>query len=236
MFSGIIATLILVAAAVIPAAFLMKKVYDLDHLEKESRSLMKSLIIAGFLAAIPAVLAETIFPAIMDAVLPQESVVYQFLMNFGVIALSEEGSKYYFLKRKTWKNPEFNCQFDGIVYAVFVSLGFALLENILYVLPYGLGVALGRALTSIPGHASFGVFMGAFYGIARKEENLGHQAESKSARKSAVLIPVLLHGAYDFTAMYRGGELALFFLLFIILLFIYARKLVKKTAQEDSYI
>lgn len=92
---------------------------------------------------------------------------------FVIVAIAEESSKYFFLKKRTWNNPEFNCQYDGVVYAVFVSLGFALWENINYVLSYGFSTAIVRAITAIPGHACFGVFMGVFYGLARKQYNRG---------------------------------------------------------------
>ena len=65
-------------------------------------------------------------------------------MYFVVVAISEEGFKYVLLKKRTWKSREFNCEFDGVVYAVFVSLGFALWENIFYVLSYGFATAVAR--------------------------------------------------------------------------------------------
>ena len=86
-------------------------------------------------------------------------------VNYGIltaifVGLIEEGSKFFFLYRFTWKDKAFNYRFDGIVYAVFVSLGFAALENVFYVFNYGTGVALQRALLTIPGHMSFAVYMG----------------------------------------------------------------------------
>jgi RsiW-degrading membrane proteinase PrsW (M82 family) len=67
--------------------------------------------------------------------------MYQLIENYIVIAPSEEFSKYFFLNRKTWNSEEFNCLYDGIVYASCVSLGFALAENISYVIAYGFSVA-----------------------------------------------------------------------------------------------
>ena len=91
--------------------------------------------------------------------------LYQIILYFVIVAIAEESSKYFFLKKRTWNNPEFNCQYDGVVYAVFVSLGFALWENINYVLSYGFSTAIVRAITAIPGHACFGVFMGVFLSL-----------------------------------------------------------------------
>ena len=72
----------------------------------------------------------------------------------------EEGVKYRVLLRRTWNEPHFNHRFDGVVYGVFVSLGFAAVENVLYVLTSGFSTAVVRAIFSIPGHAMFGVVMG----------------------------------------------------------------------------
>ena len=78
---------------------------------------------------------------------------------FILVGLVEEGSKWIILKSFTWKNKEFNYIYDAIVYAVFVSLGFAALENIIYVLNGGITTAITRTIFSIPGHTFFGVFM-----------------------------------------------------------------------------
>ncbi|MBR6350735.1 MAG: PrsW family intramembrane metalloprotease, partial [Firmicutes bacterium] len=117
-----------------------------------------------------------------------------------VVGPAEEGAKYFMLKRRSWRDPEFNCQYDGVVYAVFVSLGFALAENVEYVFMYGLGTALLRAVTAIPGHACFGVFMGIWYGAAKRLENYGNAPASKFARIMSVVMPMLIHGTYDFIA------------------------------------
>ena len=151
-----------------------------------------------------------------------------------MVAVSEEGFKYLLLKLRTWKNREFNCQFDGVVYAVFVSLGFALWENIAYVLYFGMGAAVARAITAIPGHACFGVFMGVWYGVAKRCELAGYPAESKKARQNALWVPVLLHGAYDFIASQQNDLMSIVFLVFIGWMFGRALKLVRKTSAEDS--
>ena len=148
---------ILIAAAVIPAIVLLRFVYKEDRLDKESPGLLLSLVIFGILSTFAAIVTEQIGEAILGILLPQSSTAYNVLLYFVVVALSEEGFKYLLLKKRTWYSSEFNCQFDGVVYAVFVALGFALWENISYVLMYGLGTAAVRAVTAVPGHACFGV-------------------------------------------------------------------------------
>ena len=124
---------ILIAAAVIPAIVLMITVYRSDRLEKESGSLLRGLISLGILATLAALLAERIGGWILDAVADENTVIYNVILYFVIVAYAEEGAKYTALWLRTWKSPEFNCQYDGVVYAVFVSMGFALWENISYV-------------------------------------------------------------------------------------------------------
>ncbi len=117
---------ILILAAVIPAVFLMIKVYRADRMEKESGYLLRQLVIAGILSTIIALIEEKIGEWILSCFVPENTLLYQIILYFVIVAIAEESSKYFFLKKRTWNNPEFNCQYDGVVYAVFVSLGFAL--------------------------------------------------------------------------------------------------------------
>ena len=227
---------ILIAAAVLPAVFLLIKVEREDHLEQESRGLLFSLVAFGIISTAIASLGERIGMVILANIFQQESVLYNFLLFFGVVAFSEEGAKYVLLKRRTWNNPEFNCQFDGVVYSVFVSLGFALWENIGYVAMYGLGTAVVRAVTAVPGHACFGVFMGTWYGMAKRREGAGDVDGAKRMRVRALLVPAVLHGFYDFVATYNSDVMNIVFLVFVILMFITAWRLVKHVSANDAYI
>ncbi len=226
--------LVLIAAAVIPALFLMVKVYQSDRLEKESRSLLWQLVKAGVLSSLIALVEERVFSYLLGMAVEEDTVLYDVLLYFVVVAVSEESSKYLMMKRKTWRSLEFNCMFDGVVYAVFVSLGFALWENISYVLTYGFATAVVRAITAIPGHACFGVFMGVFYAIAKKYETDGMEKESQKYRILSVLVPVLLHGTYDYIAStFTSGW---YFVIFVAVLFAVSFILVSKKSKNDRYI
>ena len=226
---------ILIAAAVIPALFLLIRVERADRLEKESRGLLLSLVVFGVISTVIASLGEQLGMTLLDYFFGEESVLYNVLLYFGVVALSEEGAKYILLKRRTWRNPEFNCQFDGVVYSVFVSLGFALWENIGYVAYYGLSTALVRAVTAVPGHACFGVFMGTWYGMAKRLEIAGDPEGALKFRRRALIVPMLLHGFYDFCATYEDSFMGLVFLAFVVIMFIVASRLVKRLSANDVY-
>ena len=226
---------ILIAAAVLPAAFLMYKIYKMDKLESEPPSFLIRLMISGCLAALVAMALEWLGGKLL-VWLPVGSGTYEVLFYFIVVALSEEGAKYYFLRKRTWFSEHFNCLFDGVVYAVCVSLGFALLENLNYVMEYGFSTALVRAVTAIPGHASFGVFMGVWYSAAKKCDNFGYPEKSRRNSILCVAIPTLLHGAYDYIATRMSNGSTLFFIAFVAALFLIAYKMIRKSAAQDQYI
>lgn len=228
--------LIQIAAAVLPALFLLYKVYQADRVEKEPTGLLISLVLYGILATGLAMVAEMIGGTVVGMLFPENSLLYRLLFYFGVVAMAEEGAKYVLLKRRTWYSPAFNYQFDGLVYAVFVSLGFALWENISYVAMYGLQVALLRAVTAIPGHACFGVFMGVWYGLAKKFERRENPEKARRYCRMAFLVPAFLHGSYDFIASMESGLWSLLFVIFIGVLFVVALRLVKRQSAYDRYL
>ena len=227
---------ILIAAAVIPAIVLLVYVYRADRMEKEPPSLLLTLIIQGIVATALAVFTERLGTRLLGFLVPGETLLYQIVFNFVVVGCSEEGFNYLLLRRRTWNSPAFNCQFDGVVYAVFVSLGFALWENIDYVIMYGFGTAMVRAVTAVPGHACFGVFMGAWYGLAKRRENAGQPEQSKICRTMAVASAVLLHGCYDLIATVDRSEHSWVFILFIAALFLAAYLTIRKLSRQDRYI
>ncbi len=227
---------ILIAAAVIPAALLLVYVYKRDRLEKEPASLLAVLLLQGIISTALAAYAERIGAKLLSAFLSSDSLFYKALFYFLVVGLAEEGFKFLLLKWRTWRSPHFNCQFDGVVYAVFVSLGFALWENIDYVVMYGFSAAVLRAVTAIPGHACFGVFMGAWYGLAKSHERHGHARYAQICLRLSLLCPVLLHGMYDLIAVTDRTETSLYFVGFIALMFFAAYIIVRNLSRRDRYI
>lgn len=226
---------LLILAAVIPAIFLMIRVYRSDRLEPENPALLKRLVLAGVLATLIAMVAERIGSLLLTACVPTYSGLYNIVLYFVIVGFAEEGAKYLLLKKWSWKSPEFNCQYDAVVYAVFVSLGFALWENISYVTHYGFSTALVRAVTAIPGHTCFGVFMGVFYGLAKGYALLDEQDRSRRFRVLAVIIPAVIHGAYDYIASVQSGGGVILFLGFIIILFAASLILVSRLSKNDRY-
>ena len=117
-------------------------------------------------------------------------------------AIPEEGFKYLVLRRFVWNKPAFDEPLDGVVYGATASLGFATLENILYVGQGGMGVAVLRALTAVPQHAFTGIIMGAFVGRARF---VPEPARRTRLLATGLAAAILLHGAYDAFLMTHTG-------------------------------
>ncbi|MCB9565816.1 MAG: PrsW family intramembrane metalloprotease [Myxococcales bacterium] len=136
---------------------------------------------------------------------------------FVLASIPEETCKLAVLLLYARRHSAFDEPMDGLVYGVAASLGFATFENILYVAQGGLGVALLRALTSVPGHATFGAIMGYFVGQAHFRPR-----DRGRLLLLAWLVPVLLHGFYDFpllaspAAAAASGEATAFALLILV--------------------
>ena len=233
---ALLPSLVYLAAALLPAALLLRYVYRRDTVEKEPAGLLVSLLLMGCLSALCSAVLEGIGEYLLGVFVSSASPLYTILLAFLVVAAVEEGTKLLFLKLRSWNHPAFNYRFDGIVYAVFVSLGFAALENVQYVVNYGISVALPRALLAIPGHMSFAVFMGAFYGRARLFANCGRGDEARRSLRAGYLLALLAHGFYDACAMSGTVWASLVFLVFIVLLFSAAYRTLRRESFTDAPI
>ena len=227
---------LLLIGAVLPAALLMLWVYRQDTVEKESPRLILKLVLLGALSCLPASILEGIFTPLIENVFAEGTPSYTFLLAFFVVALVEEGCKLFMLYKGVYRNPEFNYRFDGIVYSVAVSMGFAALENVTYALGYGAEVLVSRGLLSIPGHATFGVFMGLFFSQSKMAELYSNGVGRRRNLTAALIAPLLLHGIFDYCLMSGSTGLTLLFFGFVILMDILSIRLVRIQSKNDRPI
>lgn len=225
--------IVYILAAVLPAALLLRYIYRQDTVEKEPPGLLLALLFMGVIAALLSGVLERLGQTVLNMLVAPGSPTYTILLAFLVVALVEEGTKFYLLRWKTWYHPAFNYRFDGIVYAVFVSLGFAAFENIQYILHYGLSVAVPRALLAVPGHMSFAVFMGVFYGRAKLCETCGDMAGKQRNWIAGYLLAVFLHGVYDSCAMIGSTSSIVLFVIFILCMYCGVYRLLKRESATD---
>ena len=226
---------LLLFAALLPAAVLLFYVYMKDKVEREPIALVFKMFLLGALAGPIAAVIENVAFYVFELVLPQGSIVLLILEYFIGVAAVEEGCKYFFLNRIR-NNPEFNYIFDGVVYSVAVALGFAALENVLYVFDGGIEVAITRAIFAVPGHAADGVIMGTFYGLAKRQEVWGDVSGARGYRILALAIPILEHGFYDCALSSNNDGLAWLALAVELAFIIFAMVLVNRVSKRDRAI
>ena len=221
--------LFLLLAALIPPLVLMGVIYRMDKIEREPPRMMMGLFFKGLLGMFPILILELLAAQFVDF-FPWSYLGYLFLSYFCIPGFIEEGVKYRVLKKNTWNDPNFNFRFDAVVYSVFVSLGFAAVENVMYVLTNGFSTAVLRAIFSIPGHAMFGVVMGVGVGTAKWMETMGQRQQAQVLLRRAWLTAAVLHGFYDFLLVGFGWIFSPYF----IGLVIYVVRLLRKSAREDG--
>jgi RsiW-degrading membrane proteinase PrsW (M82 family) len=222
----------LILSAIIPVALFLYFVNKKDTVKEPNGVLIRCFLL-GVATVIPVLILELLF----TLVYPTESAFYR---AFVVAAVTEEGFKFLFLYWFMRKHKEFDQFYDGIVYAVFLSMGFALIENILYVLQGGFGVAFLRSVLSVPGHGLFGVIMGYFFALAKFSGN----QQRKIYYWLSFFIPLIFHGLYDFFLMATGvtsdGWIIFIclvaFLVLMVILWRIALKRIKKLVNIDKQI
>lgn len=219
--------------ALLPGILIIIYIFRKDKVEHEPVSLIVKLIVFGAVSCIPAIFAENYMTAIMPAGL-SGVVEYAVYDAFIVAALCEEVCKYVLLRIGSWNNINFDYRFDGIVYGVSVAVGFALLENILYVMDGGIQVALMRGVLAVPLHAFCGVFMGVFYGAAKRYSVGGRGSKALSCKVMAIFVPIMIHGLYDTFAMIGSTAATVILLVFVVIMYIVAIKCVNKFSREDA--
>lgn len=226
--------LITLAIAIIPTIVLCYFVYKKDVLEKEPAKLLVTLFLFGVGSTVPAAFLEQFLLMFVNTKSPNYLDI--FITSFLCIALVEEGYKFLFTYIITWKNRNFNQLYDGIVYAVFMSLGFATLENIMYVFQYGTNVGILRALVSVPGHAFFGVTMGYYLGFAKYYKKNNDKPKFKKNIFLGILMPVIFHGLFDFLLLTGNEIMVLVFFVFVLVLYIVSYLKIKKLSKVMSLI
>lgn len=227
---------ILLTAAVLPVMGLCYFIYKKDN-NKEPIDLLMKLLGYGILIVIPVIIVEEMLGNICNTDKDLE-LISIFIKVFVGVALAEEGFKWLVVKTKAYNHREFDEIYDIIVYSVFVSLGFACVENILYVFKGGLGVALLRALLSVPGHASFAVLMGYYFSKAKVASINNNKSISAKNMILSLLMPMLFHTMYDALLMWysntNNGEIVLLFFVFDIIMVTVCFIIVNKVSKVQQ--
>lgn len=177
----------MIAAAIAPGIALLTYFYLKDRYDSEPIHMVVRMFIVGVLIVLPiAVIQRGLVLELGDT-----PFTFAFIISAGV----EEAFKWFVLYHMIYNHTEFDEPYDGIVYAVAISLGFATMENVLFALlvPASFGDLLMRALLPVSGHALFAVMMGYYIGIARFDS-----ARKRRSLVLSLLLPIFWHGLFDY--------------------------------------
>jgi RsiW-degrading membrane proteinase PrsW (M82 family) len=224
--------LILLVAALLPAVLLGYYIWKQDPQPEPTNWLIRAALY-GMGICFPVALVEMAIQNVFIGGEPTTLLGTTF-QAFFVAALPEESFKLLALWLVLRRNPFFDEHVDGIVYAVFVGLGFAAIENIGYVMSNGLTTAILRALLAVPGHYAFAILMGYYYSV--------YHFIDRSPRTAAciLLVPVVAHGIYDALALsgtvdpYIGGTSFFVLIYFCIKMHKYVRTKMIAQIKRDK--
>lgn len=218
--------MILTVTALLPVFVILAFVYWKDP-KKEPFGTIAKVFGLGVLTVIPAAILEEVLEIFISG---EEN---PFISNFFCVALTEEAVKLAVLLLFIFRHQDFDDTFDGIVYAVSASLGFAAAENLMYTFESGLDVGLMRAVTSIPGHASFAVVMGYFLPKAKTSHFYQRISKRNKYILLALLVPTMVHGLYDYLITISEIEM---FLCLIVLIDIISIVTIIKASRNDKSV
>ncbi|MBF8982074.1 PrsW family intramembrane metalloprotease [Lutibacter sp. B2] len=216
--------------AVAPGIALALGIYLTDRYDREPIGLLVKVFLLGALSVIPIAVIESILVRfnIFSGVL---GVVY---VSFIVAGFTEEFFKRSVVLRSAYNHSAFDEKLDGIVYSVFSALGFATVENIMYIVfrfSANAYIGLYRGILSVPAHMLFGVTMGYYLSIAKF--SMDEEIRRRNLKK-ALLIPMLLHGIFDFILMSKIPMLMVLFIPFVLYLWAINLKKLNRYVRESK--
>lgn len=215
--------MIYLSIALAPIVVILTYIYIKDKYNKEPLWMLFFSILGGMISIAAVLITAPILADIAVYFIDVETAFYRAFLEAGFL---EELFKYLVLIIFIWPSKDFDEEFDGIVYAVYVSMGFALVENIMFVFGYGLSAGVLRAVTAVPAHAIFAISMGYYLGLAKflpKKRSLYLILAFVSAW--------LMHGFYDYFIMAGYKWLLLVFIVYLIWMYIFGFKRIKKLVK-----
>lgn len=213
--------LTIITVALAPAIALLIFIYQKDRYDREPPQLLFKNFYLGVFSTVPVYFVEKFLMSREHS----PNTLYQ---AFVVAGFTEELFKYIIVRNVSYKSSYYDEKLDGIVYSVFVSLGFASAENLLYVLSSSsnfLYTGISRAISAVPAHMLFAISMGYYLSLAKFSRN---RISSMFYSIESLFVPIILHGIYDYILISKiYGYLPLFIIFVIVLWKINLKKLNK---------
>jgi len=213
----------LMVCAIAPAVALMSYFYIRDKYDHEPLRLVALLFVLGMVSALPVMYAVHWVDGFIDS--PYTHAIL-------VVGIIEELAKYLLTVWFAVRHREFDEEYDGIVYAVAASLGFATIENIIKVFALGWETIPFRTLFTVPGHALFGVIMGFYLGKAKFKPTA---SKRRLYFLLAFVYPWLCHAVYDTLLISEQTYLVALTIPFMIWLWINGLRKVRHAQEQSPY-
>lgn len=205
--------------------------YNKDTIKEPKILLLKlflSGIASGLIVIFISIFGIVLFPSLIKVENIHNIIILLFYCYI-FVATTEELTKFFMTYYISYNNKEFDQAYDIILYSVFVGLGFAFFENIIYILGSDMNIttALLRGITAVPAHTCFQTIMGYYLYLSKtKDKNINIFL--------SIMIPIILHGTYDFFIFSQNILLLLLFVILLIFLIIFAYSRIKKLLQIDK--
>ena len=232
--------IILFVISILPIILIGTYIYKKDK-NKEPKKLLLELFVLGILSTIVVFFISkfsgSFIPILNTDTTKSFNNIELIIYTFVGIGFIEELSKWIIIYIFSYNNKEFDEYFDIIVYSVFVALGFACFENIVYVLnSESMSIAIFRAFLSVPGHVCNAIFMGYYLGLAKYYEINNNSIKRYKNEIFSLFIPVIIHGTFDFLLYKEKMILLIVFFILIINLYVLAMKSLNKVLQNNMKI
>lgn len=230
----------LLILAILPGIALLLFFYFRNKYKKEPFGLILIAFLLGAFVTLPASTTSSLLQRLTGWFTPPPTILKIFLGAFLIAGVVEEFWKFFVLRFYCYHRPEFDEPYDGILYSTAVALGFATIENIIYIFGSspigGLRIGVTRALLAVPSHAFYGVLMGYFLGEAKFART---ETEANLLGILGLFLAIVAHGIYDFVVVALTlrpllvGSLMVFSVLVWVVFFELTRRQAAQSAHQS---
>lgn len=225
---------ILLLISILPVILIGVYIYKKDH-HKESISIIAKLFLGGVASVVIVLIISygiyMLFPSLAVDDIVRSNIIEMFFKIFLGVAIIEEGSKWLITYLLSYNSKHFDEYYDIVLYSVFVALGFACFENIIYVFQNGLYTGFIRLFTAVPAHCFFGILMGEYFGLAKINELNGNVKIKRKNIAMSILLPAIFHCVYDYFALLGGVYSIAFFIATVIFGYLISIDKIKRISE-----
>ncbi len=223
--------------SLIPIIIIAVAMYKID-IDKEPKKVLRQIFISSIVIGLIGGLISSYLTKFIDTLNFNSIFVYNIVKYFFIVAFIEEICKFIPAKLIGMKSKYHTSYFDTLLYFTFAGLGFACIENIMYVMTFTIKTAFIRGLLSVPGHILFSVILGIFIGLANREKLINN---NKTNEKSIIyttlgfVISSGVHALFNIGLTLKTDILKALVVTTIYLLGIYIIFIIKETSKVNSF-